>query len=204
MKLSQKLRQAIQTGLNEADDELSPYMAEEVKHLLHVKDRVIYRGKRLIVPDSLQQRVIELGHEGHQGTSETKSFIRQFCWYPGLDAKVERDIKGCLACRATQLSRHHEPVKAWELPKGPWQFVGGGFPGAISQWGIYIFVMIDRRSHWPEIAFQASTNAKTTINVMQPIFTNKGIPVVLQSENGQPFRSTEPRSSHSRRIKDSF
>ena len=72
MQLSQKPRHAIQTGLNEADDELLPYMAEEVKHLLHVKDRVIYRGKRLIVPDSLQQRVIELGHESHQGTSETK------------------------------------------------------------------------------------------------------------------------------------
>ena len=67
-----KLRQAIQTGLNEAGDELLPYMAKEIKHDLHVVDGVIYRGKRIIVPESLQQRVIELGHEGHQGTSKTK------------------------------------------------------------------------------------------------------------------------------------
>ena len=71
-----KLRHATQTGLNEANNELSPYMADEIKHDLHVVDGVIYHGKRLIVPESLQQRVIELGHESHQGTSKTKSFIR--------------------------------------------------------------------------------------------------------------------------------
>ncbi|CAB3982504.1 Hypothetical predicted protein [Paramuricea clavata] len=114
-----KLIHTIQTGLNEADEKFLPYMAE-VKHDLHIIDGVIYRGKRLIVPETLQRRVIALGHEGHQGISKTKSFIRQSCWFPGLDAKVERQIKECLACRATQPSRYHEPIKVSELPKGPW------------------------------------------------------------------------------------
>ena len=52
------------------------YRADEIKHDLHVVDVVIYHGKRLIVPESLQQRVIELGNESHQGTSKTKTFIR--------------------------------------------------------------------------------------------------------------------------------
>ena len=189
-----KLRQAMQTGLNEAGEELSPYMAKEIKHDLHVVDGVIYRGKRLIVPESLQQRVIELGHEGHQGIGKTKSFIRQFCWFPGLDTKVERHIKECLACRATQPSRHHEPIKASELPKGPWQFVEMDFQGPYPN-GEYIFVMIDRYSHWLEIAFfRQPPMAKTTINVMQRIFANKGIPMICQSGNGQPFQSAEIKS----------
>ena len=134
-----KLIHTIQTGLNEADEELLPYMAEEVKHDLHIIDGVIYRRKRLIVPETLQRRVIAFGHEGHQGISKTKSFIRQFCWFPGLDAKVERQIKECLACRATQPSRYHEPIKASELPKGPCMAIRrNGFPRAIPQWGIHI------------------------------------------------------------------
>jgi hypothetical protein len=189
-----KLIHTIQTGLNEADEELLPYMAEEVKHDLHIIDGVIYRGKRLIVPETLQRRVIAFGHEGHQGISKTKSFIRQFCWFPGLDAKVERQIKECLACRATQPSRYHEPIKASELPKGPWQFVEMDFQGPYPN-GEYIFVMIDRYSHWPEIAFfRQPPTATSTINVMQSIFANKGIPAVCQSDNGQPFQSAEIKS----------
>ena len=186
-----KLQQTIQTGQNASDEDISIYMTEEVKYDLHVIDGIIYRGKRIVVPETLQRRVIELGHEGHQGVSKTKSFIRQFCWFPGLDAKVERQTKECLACQTTQPSRHHEPIKASELPKGPWQFVEMDFQGPYPN-GEYIFVMIDRYSHWPEIAFfRNPPTAKTTINVMQTIFADKGIPAVCQSDNGQSFQSAD-------------
>ena len=90
-----------------------------------------------------------------------------------------------------QPSRHHEPIKASELPKGPWQFVEMDFQGPYLD-GKYIFVMIDRYSHWPEIAFfRQPPTAKTTITVMQRIFANKGIPMICQSDNGQPFQSAE-------------
>ena len=189
-----KLQQTVRTGQNEGDDELASYMTAEVKYDLHVIDGVIYRGKRLIVPESLQRRVIKLGHEDHQGISKTKSFMRQFCWFPGLDAKVERQIKECLDCLSTQPCRSHEPIKASELPKGPWQFVEMDFQGPYPN-GEYIFVMIDRYSSWPEIAFfRQPPTAKTSINVMKSIFANKGIPEVCQSDNGQPFQSAEIKS----------
>ena len=55
--------------------------------------------------------------------------------------------------------------------------------------------MIDRYSHWPEIAFfRQPPTAKSTINVMQCIFANKGIPAVCQSDNGQPFQSAKIKS----------
>ena len=141
-------------------------MAAEVKYDLSVINGIIYGGKRMIVPETLQRQVIELGHEGHQGMSKTKSLIQQFCWFPGLDAKVERQVKECLACQATQPNRYHEPIKPSELPQGPWQFVEIDFQGPYPS-GEYILVMIDRYSHWPEIAFfkQAPT-AKTTVQQM--------------------------------------
>ena len=55
--------------------------------------------------------------------------------------------------------------------------------------GEYIFVVIDRYSHWPEIAFfRQPPTAKTTVYVMQGIFANKGIPMIYQSDNGQQFQ----------------
>ncbi len=50
-----KLQQTIRTHQNERDDELASYMTAEVKYDLHVIDGVIYRGKRLIVPERLQR-----------------------------------------------------------------------------------------------------------------------------------------------------
>ena len=132
-----KLIHTMQTGLNEADEELFPYMAEEVKHDLHIIDGVIYRGKRLIVPETLQRRVIALGHEGHQELAKQ-------IFHPAilLVSKVvpKWNAKSKSALLAEQRS------EASELPKGPWQFVEMDFQGPYPN-GEYTFVMIDRYSH---------------------------------------------------------
>ena len=96
-----------------------------------------------------------------------------------------------LSSYTTSRSRYHEPIKASELPKGPWKFVEIDCQGPYPN-GEYIFVMIERYSHWLEIVFFRQPQiAKTTINVMQRIFANKGIPVVRKSDNGQPFQSAK-------------
>ncbi|CAB4040783.1 uncharacterized protein K02A2.6-like [Paramuricea clavata] len=58
--------------------------------------------------------------------------------------------------------------------------------------GEYIFIMIDRYSRWPEMAwFRNAPNANTTIAAMEKIFTNKGVPAVCQSDNSSPFQLKE-------------
>ena len=64
----------------------------QFKHVigeLSVKDGVVMRGSRIVIPTKLQKREIaEIAHEGHQRLVKTKQLLRSRIWFPGLDGKV--------------------------------------------------------------------------------------------------------------------
>ena len=162
-------------------------MVPEIKHELCVIDGIVCRGSRVVVPLALQKRVVELSHRGHQGMSKAKSLLRTFCWFPGMDKAVENKVRECLPCQAVQPASNEQPIKPSELPSGPWQYVEMDFQGPYPN-GDYIFIMIDRYSHWPEMVFfRNAPNANTTIAAMRSMFTDKSVPYVCQSDNGSLF-----------------
>ena len=38
--------------------------------------KCVLRGYRIVIPDALQKRVVELAHDGHQGLVKTRSLVR--------------------------------------------------------------------------------------------------------------------------------
>ena len=57
---------------------------------------LVMRDYHIVIPSTLQKRVVELAHEGHQGMSKTKELIRTKVWFPGIDAAVEESVKRCI------------------------------------------------------------------------------------------------------------
>jgi hypothetical protein len=57
---------------------------------LSVIDCVLLRGERLVVPKKLQEKLVEITHEGLQGLTKTKSYLRNRLWFPGMDIMTER------------------------------------------------------------------------------------------------------------------
>ena len=84
-----KLAKAIQTGQWTKD--LTDYV--RFKDKLSVSCGVILRDHRLIIPDSLRKKVIEITHASQQGIVKTKQLIREKVWFPGIDNKVEQAVK---------------------------------------------------------------------------------------------------------------
>ena len=94
-----KLAKAIQTGQWTKD----PTDYVRFKDELSVSCGVILLDHRLIIPDSLRKKVIEIAHASHQGIVKTKQLIREKVWFPGIDKKVEQKI--CIfLCSASLLS----------------------------------------------------------------------------------------------------
>lgn len=56
------------------------------------------RQARIVIPGKLQNKIIDIAHEGHQGIHKTKQLLRETVWFPGIDKLVENKIKKCLAC----------------------------------------------------------------------------------------------------------
>ena len=63
-------------------------------------NNLLLRRTRLVIPTTLQDRVLNIAHHGHRGVVRTKQLIRENVWFPGVDAKVERLVTKCLPCQA--------------------------------------------------------------------------------------------------------
>ena len=57
--------------------------------------------------------------------------------------------------------------------------------------GEYLLVVIDRYIRFPEVEIVRSTKATTVIPKLDKIFATHGIPSVVKSDSGPPFKSEE-------------
>ena len=152
-------------------------------------DIVLLREKRIVVPATLRDHVVSIAHEGHQGVSRTKSFLRSKVWFPGMDSKVEAAIRLCPACQAVQDTHTPlEPLRMSSMPPGPWQHVSMDFCGPLPT-GDYLMVLIDEFSRYPVVEIIKSVSASTVLPVLDKVLSVFGFPVVLKSDNGSPFNS---------------
>ena len=199
-KTLQQLMQVIRSG--EWNTVQSPQLdgvnETQMRQFVNVKDELmvssdsdlILRGNRIVIPASLQQRAVEIAHEGHQGIVKTKKLLREKVWFPGIDEMAKRAIKNCIACQANGPENHPEPLKMSLLPPTPWHTVNVDFCGPFPS-GEYLLVVIDAYSRFPEVEIVHSTAGKGTISKLDRIFATHGIPKILKSDNGPPFFGEE-------------
>lgn len=94
-------------------------VAKALKHYRNISyelsvssnDDLILKGSRIVVPTALEQRVLQLAHESHQGITKTKSLLREKVWFPNMDQRVETMITNCIACQANTPITHGEPLQ---------------------------------------------------------------------------------------------
>ena len=64
-------------------------MQTTIRDELCVFGKIVLQGTIIAVPKKLRERVIELGHEGHQGMEKMKQCLRAKVWWPGIDKEAE-------------------------------------------------------------------------------------------------------------------
>ena len=87
------------------------------------------RGARIVVPNSMREKVFRLAHEGRQGITKTKEYLSTRVWFPGLHKMVGVHILRCHACQIVTASQEWEPLRTMHLLREPWKDV------AVDLWG---------------------------------------------------------------------
>ena len=181
------LKSAIARGYFTAPDRqaLGPQF-DSVFTELAVVGGLLVRGSRIVVPRSLRDKVVRLAHEGHQGVTKTKEYLRTRVWFPGLDRMVEAHIQHCHPCQVVTPANEREPLRMSALPREPWKEVAIDFWGPINT-GEYLLVVICKQSRWVEVEFVSTTSGRAVLPKLDRIFSSLGIPLIVGSDNGPPF-----------------
>jgi len=61
----------------------------QVKEQLTCTDTVLLKSDRMGIPATLQERIVDIAHEGHMGIVKTKALLREKVWFPCMDKMVE-------------------------------------------------------------------------------------------------------------------
>ena len=101
-------------------------------------------GIRVIVPKSLQSRVLQSLHANHPGVSWMKTIARSHFWWKGLDKDIETMGKTCHSCQANQSNPPTAPLHPWVWPDLSWRRIHVDFAGPFL--GHMFFVIVDAHS----------------------------------------------------------
>ena len=185
------VKEAITRGYLTTDDKKRwGHKFDPVFTELAVVGGLVVRGARIVVPTALQERVVRLAHEGHQGITKTKEYLRARVWFPGLDRIVEERVRHCHPCQVVTVAQDREPLRMSKIPSEPWKEIAIDFWGPVKT-GEYLLVMVCKHSRWVEVEFVSSTSARAVIPKLDRVFSSMGIPAVVGSDNGPPFNGQE-------------
>ncbi|XP_053690472.1 uncharacterized protein K02A2.6-like [Sabethes cyaneus] len=181
---------AVRTALQDGvwSDDAAPYKLFETE--LCFAGKILLRGTRMVIPQSLRRRTLDLAHEGHPGISLMKQRLRAKVWWPKLDAQVEAYVKNCRGCILVATPAAPEPMKRRELPSAPWQHLAIDYLGPLPS-GHYLLVVVDYFSRYIEIEVMKKTDSAETIKRLDPMFARFGNPFSITADNGRQFISEE-------------
>ena len=76
-------------------------------------------GIRVIIPQKLSTRVLDVLHSTHLGVSKMKAIARSYVWWPNIDKEIEEITKRCTGCVQKKSNPSKVPIHPWEWPSKP-------------------------------------------------------------------------------------
>ena len=141
-----------------------------------------------MIPTELQNKTVDIAHEGHLGIVKTKALMRENVWFPSMDKLVETKAKSCLACQIATPVMSREPLKMSTLPDQPCEEMSVDFAHVD---GEILLLVIDDYSRFPFVEPVSSEAASAVIPKLDKICAWFGRPNVLKSDNGPPFNGQD-------------
>lgn len=180
------VKEALNTGRwHDGVKKFAPFKDE-----LYCCKELLMRGEKIVVPQSLQKRVLSLAHIGHPGIERSKQRLRSKVWWPSMDKDVEVAVRKCLDCQIVGKAVPPEPMALRKMPENPWEFLSMDMLGPLPS-GESLLVVIDCYSRFKIVEVLRQTTSADIICKLKPLFMRMGLPCVLMTDNARNFTSKE-------------
>ena len=169
------------------DPRVRPYF--DFREELNIVDGIVYKGQRIVVPDSMRSEALKILHAAHQGIVKSKQLARDLMYWPGINSQIEDIVSKCDACQERRNQQPKEPLLPTPVPEGPWEHVAMDLFDCLgSKW----LICVDYYSEFFEIErLDHGTHGSAVIRQAKKWFCTHGIPQILTSDNGPPFNGDE-------------
>ncbi|XP_062557313.1 uncharacterized protein K02A2.6-like [Armigeres subalbatus] len=94
---------------------------------LGVREKILVRGERIVLPATLRRRALEIEHRGHPGVVSMRRRLRERVWWPCMDNDVGNMVQECAGCAAVSKQHPPEPMLRKDIPDRAWQEVAIDF-----------------------------------------------------------------------------
>lgn len=156
---------------------------------LYVENEVVFVGKRIFIPKSLQAEMMTKAHAGHFGIQKTVSRAKSLMYWPGMSTELTKLVKKCDVCQKFQHANSHDPLIPHEMPTIPFDKIGCDF---CEFSGSSYLIIRDYFSKWIEVVECKEKTAEIVIKSWRRLFLTFGLPSVIIADN-QPFNSSKCR-----------
>jgi hypothetical protein len=169
--------------ITELPRDVRPFWA--FRESLGIEDGVIFKGKRVLVPDSMRSDILEQLHAAHQGIEKTRLLARETVYWPKINEDIDQVTRQCEMCREYQPPNRREPLIPLEVPSKPWQILGTDI-FEVNQ--IYYIIISDLFSKFPVIRkSRIPVTAAAIVNFFEEKCAMFGIPDEIRSDNGPQY-----------------
>ena len=151
---------------------------------------------QVVLPSSVRQSVLKLTHDGyggHLGRKKTYQKLLSHFYWPGMKKDVNNFVKTCHPCQlvgnrsVTPAPLHSIPVIHEPFEKVILDCVGPLPP--TKKGNQYLLTVMDSATRYPEAFPLKNITTKSILKPLLHMFTSKGIPKQIQTDQGTNFTS---------------
>ena len=84
---------------------------------------VIFKGRHILVPPSMQKDFLKQLCSGHKGFEMMRGLARESVYWVKINSDIENTCKSCESCQEQHDANRHEPLLPHCLPARPWQHI---------------------------------------------------------------------------------
>ena len=151
-------------------------------------DGILFRGDRVMIPNSMQAYMLKVIHQSHLGVIKCKQFARDLVYWRNMNSQIEEVVSKCEICQQNRNYQQKEPLQNREVPDKPWCEIAADLCECN---GDDYLIVVDSYSEYIEIKKLTTTTSIAVIRALSEMFATHGICEILYSDNGPQFSSQQ-------------
>ncbi|XP_064630897.1 uncharacterized protein K02A2.6-like [Lineus longissimus] len=159
---------------------------------LAIEDGILFKGKQVVIPETLRKNILEQLHDAHQGIEKTRRLARELVYWPNINKDVEDLVSKYSTCQEYRPQDKKEPLIPHEIAKGPWMKLASDL---FEVNGRMYLVLADYFTKYPIVAeMPPPVTCKKVTKEIRSACSFFGRPDEIISDNGGHYTGAEMKT----------